>query len=362
VTKYQQKARATYRAGDSIDEFWHPEIIAECIVINEEREAEMRQARSKIKAVVESVDDLEKEFRGTISIRFGFRGSIREEQKITRAELDNLLATMPPAEREEVKAEYKGTKRLFSKDGFKEWEDLKKQRASWVNQIKNFGIPFTVDGMTVVRIEKIPDVEILLDKVEKAHAELVAKLVEAYPLAIRPEVVKSKLYNPSDYPSVESVQARFKVVRQWAHFGVPEILKEIDMGRYEAERKRTAEMWQEVKQNGILALRKMVSEMVERLVEAVSPAEGGEKKRFYATSVSNLTDFFSTFENRNIAGDTELAEEVDRLKSLIEGKDLEKFKTDDSLRAQVKTAGTQIASRLQGMIVSASSRVIRFED
>jgi hypothetical protein len=180
VTKYQEKARSTYRAGDSIDEFWHPEIIAECMVMNEEREAEMRQSKAQIKKVVESVDDLEKEFQGCIALRFGFRGSIREGRAATKQEVESLLSKLPEEDRKKVLAELKNRKRLLGEKGFAKWENLKAARSKWVEQIKGYGIPFVVDGMTVVRIERIPEIEDLLDLIEGTHGLLVEELFASY--------------------------------------------------------------------------------------------------------------------------------------------------------------------------------------
>jgi hypothetical protein len=175
--------------------------------------------------------------------------------------------------------------------------------------------------------------------------------------------VNSPLYDAADYPKPEALQPKFKVVRQWAHFGVPEILKEIDVQRWEAERKRTAETWKEIKANGVLALRKLVAAMTARLVESLMPdPKTGEKKRFYATAITDLTEFFETFENRNIAGDEELQAEVEKLKKLVLGKDMQVFKTDDEVREAVLKESTTITAKLQEMVVLASDRVVSFED
>lgn len=354
----RQWARDNYAVGDPIEPYWHPVIADECAKMNQEV-----VDRRRMKEVVSSVEDLESEFKGCIALRFGFRGSIRESQSITRAEAEKLLEGMPAERKAAVLKEFKGQKRLLPKEGFREWENLKAQRGAWTKSVKNYGIPFAVDGMTVVKIERIPEIEELLDVIEATHDMLVTELLAAYPKAISKESVQSELYAAADYPTVERLGATFKVTRQWAHFGVPEVLREIDPVRWEAERKRTAEMWNEIKANGVLALRKMVLEITTRLVESVKPdPKTGEKKRFYATAVSNLTDFFETFEARNIVNDAELAERVSTLKALIEGKDLEQFKTDDSVRKQVLEKGGEIARELETMVVSASARAITFED
>ena len=370
MTKWQTWARENYRALMPIPDEWHPDIVAECSAMNMEEldrqraiEEEVQKSRQRIKEVVLSVDDLEKEFEGCISFRFGFRGSLKESRPITPIELAKLLESIPDeAKRKEVMSEFKGSKRLFSKKKFAEWEALKKQRTKWSQQIKNFGIPFVLDGMTVVKIALIPQIEKLCDKIEEGHEKLFLAMEKAYPSAITADAVDSLLYDIADYRPVETLDGTFGVVRKWLHFGVPEVLKEIDMARWEAERQRTAAVWQEIKQGGELLLREEALKVIMQFLEMLNPAGEGEQKRFFKSAVNNVTAFLDALAARNIAGDVELDTAAGELRSLLEGKTIESFKNDESLRDATRAQAVGIASKFEAMVVKSSARVIKLDD
>lgn len=367
MTKFQTYARTTYTPGSPIDEMWHPEIIAECIVINDEAKAAAEEAaRTTIKEVIVSVSSLEDEFRGNISVYHSFRGSVTMEKQFSKEEKELMKKGLPDA----LKEAFKGRKILFPRDPekptsepFPEWKKFQSARTAMAMRLKSYGVPFISDSTTMVKIVLIPEIEKFFKKIEADLAPLLEAVISAWP--VRVSEAKARLgdfFDPRDYQSADQLAKEFAFKKKWMHFGIPDVLKEISPEIWEIERRRTAEAWAEVKQNGILLLRKEVSGMVERLNEAMRPAADGEKKKFYATAVTNMTDFFTEFENRNIVGDDELKAEIEKLKKLVTGRDIEAFKSDDSLRAKVKKETDEIKDRVASLLVVASSRQIKLED
>ena len=255
----------------------------------------------------------------------------------------------------------KGSKTLFASDEYDAIEHFKSTRRA---EFANLGIPFPLgDSMYLIRIANIPKAEALAKKTQQELEVLVQALQAVYPSQITPEATGlGPLYNAGDYKAPEALATLFKFKTKWMHFGVPEILKEIDAALWEQERTRTAAVWQEAKEQGLILLRQTTAEMVKRLVDAVTPDDQGNKKRFYATAVTNLTDFFEVFEDRNLAGDEELAATIERLRKLVSGRTVEEFKTNDELRSFVQKQGAEIQKALESMLVSSGDRRITFED
>lgn len=317
------------------------------------------QKTSRIKQVVDSVDDLEEQMKGKIVIYARFNGTVPHTKALTTQERELIR---------------KGVAKLvgMNKPMFREFPELfelEAQIAKWREQVKQFGIPFFGQGMTVLDIRSIPEVEALFDKIDVELPLLVAEAIDGYEKAIddcKQWFIENDfldLFNRQDYMSPLAIRQAFSLTRKWMPaFDVPDILKEVDMVRWEAERKRSAELWAEVRQNGVVLLRKQLSEMTTRLVEAMEPGDEGGKKRFYATTITNLEDFFKVFQDRNLAGDASLAAEVEKLRSLIAGVKLEDFKTDDKLRATIKQEGAKIQAKLETMLVEAGARTITFGD
>lgn len=315
--------------------------------------------KERIKEVVLNVDDAQKEFEGTIILHIAFEGSLAKTKAMTKAE--KAIPSAYLARDGVDPSKIKGMKTLFESEEYDAIETFKQQRRA---EFGNLGIPFPLgSSMYLIRIANIPRAEELAEKTERELRALVEALEGAYPSQITPEAVGlGPLYNPGDYRAPEAIGGLFKFKSKWMHFGVPEILKEIDADLWEKERERTAAVWKEAKEQGLILLRQTVAGMVARLVEAVTPNPDGTRKRFYGTAVSNLTDFFEVFEDRNLAGDEELAEQIEKLKALVSGKEIEAFKTEESLRQTVKTEGVKIQAALETMLVSRGARRITLED
>lgn len=360
---YRKWARENYTPGEEISEAWTDEIRLECAVINEEVRIAEERARGQIKKVIVSTAKLEEEFSGNVVLYATFQRSIQKHRQMTKTELDKLLDGLTPEQRKKAKGDMSSSgKRLFSKDGFPELEELEGDKARWLRKFKEFGYPYLGKGMTAMKIALIPQAEDFMKEVQDERLKLVKKIKAAYPKAILPEAVDSLIYDPGDYAPVDSIDSMYVLSRRWMHLGVPEVLKEIDMALYEAERERTAKVWEEVKANGVALLRKQLSIMVDGLVDSMQPDAKGERKRFFASAITNMSDFFEQFDNRNLGEDTEMKGVIAKLKSLVSNKEIEEFKTNETLRAKVSTEGTKIQKQLQTMLVSASTRAISLED
>lgn len=362
MTKFQEFARANHQPGKPIDEMWHPEVQIECSIMDSEAITKAQKDRERIREVVVSVEDAQKEFEGTIILHVSFKGSLPKKKALTRTEQELIGQNPSGVDRKKIT----GAKTLFES---KEYDAIEAFKAERHREFANLGIPFPLGkAMHLIRIVNIPKAEELAAKTDRELQVLVEELVRAYPNQITREAVGlGSLYNATDYKPVETLERLFKFGSKWMHFGVPDVLKEIDQALWEKalwekERQRTAAVWQEAKENGVALLREELASIAARLVESMEPDEKGEKKKFYATSVTNLTDFFAVFEDRNLAGDKDLAAEVEKLKALVSNKKVEAFKTDEALRSQIKKSGGEISRKLNSMLVDASARRIVLED
>lgn len=320
-----------------------------------------RNAKDKLRIaeVMKNVDSSQQEFEGTIVLHIGFKGSLPKTKALTKAEkaVPSAYLARDGVNPDKIKA----GKTLFTSE---EYDDIERFKASRRQEFANLGIPFPLgDSMYLIRIVNIPKAEELVARTQRELEALVQRLQAVYPSQITPEAVGlGPLYNAGDYKSPEALATMFKFASKWMHFGVPDILKEIDAALWEKERERTAAVWQEAKEQGLILLRQTTADMVKRLVDAVTPDADGNKKRFFATAVTNLTGFFEVFEDRNLAGDEELAKTVKQLRELVSGRTVEEFKTDDKLRSFVQKEGAKIQAELVSMLVESGARTISFED
>lgn len=367
MTKYQEFARKNYKVGEVIDEMWHNDIQAECTQMNLE-EAE-RVARERIKEVVTSVADINAELAGRIVVRVSFAGSLPKTKKLTKEEKKivmkleseiNETSVMVDQDKRLNLALVGGDKTLWAS---KEYDALQKFVNDRRDEFASFGIPHVkFQAAHVVDITRIPEIEMLAEKTEVELRKLVEALVASYPAQITPEAVNlGPLYNARDYAAVETLMGRFTFGYEWLSFGVPEELKQFDVRIYEKAKLKAQETWKEIEANGVLLLRQTVSDLVSTLTDSLTPKDSGEKKKFYATTVTNIQDFLATFARRNICNDTELDAEMKKLEKLVSGIDLKAMSSDTKLRESVKKDIEKTKASLSKLLVNVGDRSIVLE-
>ena len=109
-------------------------------------------------------------------------------------------------------------------------------------------------------------------------------------------------------------------------------------------------------------LRESMSELVNHMVERLDASENGKPKVFKKSTVANLGDFLATFDFRNIANDTELKEQVEKTRALLSGVTAEEIRTTADLRSRLKTGMSEIAAKLDAMVVTMPRRKFRLDE
>jgi len=361
TTKYQEYARKNYTPFGIQDEMWHPEIAAECRAMDSEEsqrreEAKRLAERLRISEVVESVADISAELAGRIVVRVSFAGSIAKTKKLTRYEKELVMKT--PSD---VGVPIGGDKPLFSS---KEYDDLMSFIQTRRDEFARMGIPhIKFQAAHVMDITRIPEIDELAEKTESELSGLVDKLIAVYPDQITPEATRlGPLYNAQDYPSVESLKGKFTFDYDWMAFGVPEELKQFDSKIYAKAQAKAQKAWKEIEANGILLLRQTIADLATGLIESLTPKEDGTKRKFYASSVTKITDFVETFSKRNICNDAELDREIEKLRNVVSTVDLKAMSTDMTLRESVKKQVEGVKGTLDSLVTTAGSRVITFDE
>jgi len=368
MTKFQQWARDNFKAPYDINEMWHPEIQAECEVIKgeiiadmEAEKAKRRAEKERIREVVEKTADINAELAGRIVVRVSFAGSLPKTKKLTKEERKIVLLPDTLEAKQELSMALVGAdKKLWAS---KEYDELASFVSTRRDEFAKLGIPhIKFQSAHVVDITRIPEIDELAAKTEREMAELVEKLIAVYPSQITPEATKlGPLYNARDYATAESLKGMFKFDYDWLAFGIPEELKQFDKRIYEKAKAKAEKVWAEIQANGVLLLRETVNDLVSGLVDSLTPKDGGEKKKFYASSVTKITDFIDSFKARNICNDVELDAEVEKLRGLVSGIDLKAMSSDTKLRESVKKDMESVKGSLDQLLVSASARTITYE-
>ncbi len=268
-----------------------------------------------------------------LQVKFGLLGDSRKVSA-SQVEVDTDKQLLRVAKKILVSAEFEAIRQLDRK--------VKKY-------LDSVCVPFET-GTRFLAVPLIEDVDRKLREFERERADLVDRFLDSYPTLCESMSDRLRvLHNPTDYPPIDMVKARFYFTWRYVAYGVPGQLKTIS-GR----------IWQEEREKGLL--RESMSELVNHMVERLDASENGKPKVFKKSTVANLGDFLATFDFRNIANDTELKEQVDKARALLAGVTAEEIRTTADLRSRLKTGMSEIGTKLDAMVITMPRRKFRPEE
>jgi len=143
---------------------------------------------------------------------------------------------------------------------------------------------------------------------------------------------------------------------EWDHPNVepPSYLQQLNPAIYDQERTRVAARFQEAVELAEQAFIGELGKLVEHLVERLS----GENKIFHDSAISNLTEFFTRFQQLNVRSNEQLDALVQRAQRLIQNIEPQSLRDNQQLRQHVATQFSQVQSVIDGMLVDRPRRRI----
>jgi hypothetical protein len=223
-------------------------------------------------------------------------------------------------------------------------------------------VPFET-GTRFLAVPLIEDVDRKLHEFEGERAELVDRFLDSYPTLCESMSERLRvLHCPTDYPPVDLVKARFYFTWRYVAYGVPGQLKMISGRIWEEERDKAAQRFAEAQTEAQVLLRESMAGLVNHMVDRLEASDNGKPKVFKKSTVANLCEFLTTFDFRNIANDTELKEQVEKTRALLSGVTAEEIRTTADLRSRLKTGMSEIATKLDAMVITMPRRKFRLEE
>jgi hypothetical protein len=223
-------------------------------------------------------------------------------------------------------------------------------------------LPFDI-GIHLLPLCLVKSVEEKLREFKEKRRELVESFLIAYPRLCREAAGRLRtLHNPTDYPPVDDVRARFTFTWQYVSYGVPEQLREISARFFEEEREKAVVTMSEACKEIQQVMRASLLEMVNHLRERLSDQADGKPQRLRESTVQKLRDFLATFDMRNVVNDEELREQVDKARSLLEGVSTDALRNMPLVRAFVREGMADIAARMDMLAGDRVSRKFRFDE
>jgi hypothetical protein len=220
------------------------------------------------------------------------------------------------------------------------------------------------DGIYLVPIALIEEVEAKLTAFADKRKQLVAAFLDAYPALI--EDAKTRLraaFNSGDYPLTERLEMSFRMDWRFVAFSVPGTLKTVSRELFRKEQEKAANAWAETMEEVRTLLRTHMAELVKHMVERLSgTGKDGKPKVFKNTLVTNLTEFLNAFDTRNLTDDQELSHIVTRARELLSGVDAQTLRTSQALRNSLRDGFCTLQGTLDTLVIARPSRAFSFTD
>lgn len=217
-------------------------------------------------------------------------------------------------------------------------------------------------GVSLLPIGLVEMAESKLVEYKAERQELVETFITAYPaLCASAAETLGSLYNPLEYPGVDVIRAKFVFDWQYISFSTPGTLKGISSDLFKKESEKAAKQMQAAAEEITLLMRQTLHEMVSHLAERLTPGDDGKAKKLHASAVTNLQEFLSTFDFRNITNDQELAAEVEKARALVNGISVEGLRKSDKWKESIASGMASISGTLSLMVEEQAGRKFRDE-
>jgi hypothetical protein len=128
------------------------------------------------------------------------------------------------------------------------------------------------------------------------------------------------------------------------------------------EEQKARAAWQTAIEESTATLAAGFSDLVSHMVERLTPGQDGRPKIFRDSLVSNLAEFLETFEMRNLAGNTDLAEHVATARQLLAGVTPDRVRRSQGMREALAERFSELKAALDATLIAAPRRKFGADD
>jgi hypothetical protein len=225
---------------------------------------------------------------------------------------------------------------------------------------------FLRGGMYFVKLDAVEQLLERVDEMRQTREGLVEKFLTEYGreggLVDQARQKLGDAFDGDDYPSVARFRRAFYCRTQVLTFSAPTTLRQINRALFDRVQAQYHEQMTQAVGEIQALLRAEMQELVNHMVDRLTPGEDGKAKIFRGKVVSNLSEFLEKFDLRNVAGDAELAAIVAEARGLLSGLDADQIRKQEGLRSSVQTGMAEIKARLDAAVIEKPQRLIRFEE
>lgn len=244
-------------------------------------------------------------------------------------------------------------KTLIDKSHLKNINQIITKARQYISDITN---PFPISGVHFVKKELLPNITSKLDEFIASLKEEVDIFCEQYNEFINDACVElsaDKLFNENDYPHVDEVKHKFSIKYRFFDLTIPTGISN-DLRKQEIENFKN--LMGQTKEMSILAMRKGFSEIITHLTESLT-GKIEEDKRLHKSSLDKISEFFTSFQNKNMFNDAELEKMINNALSIIDGVDVNVLRNNHSFAQSINNQLKTVKAEIDSCIVDYKRKV-----
>lgn len=218
-------------------------------------------------------------------------------------------------------------------------------------------------GIYLLPIPMVQEADAKLKDFAEQRRYLVEKFVSVYKVHVKEARARLReLFSESDYRSSMQIRGDFNLSWQFTSFNTPASLQQISKELFEQEKQKAEATWRDAATSIEQMLLSNLSEMVNHLVEKLTPGEDGKKKVFRNSMVSNMQEFLANLNMRNVTDNAQLKALSDQAKKLIVGVEAQQLRDEEGLRDSIRNGFDKIKSKLDDLVEVKPKRAISLEE
>lgn len=160
-----------------------------------------------------------------------------------------------------------------------------------------------------------------------------------------------KQWRAADYLTPDAVRARFSLEWDYVSFEAPDRIEHVNRAVFRRATERFNSKVTAAAQDITLAAREAARAVVAGVAERLDPGTGPKRKALRDKALDDLLDYLALFRDKNIVDDRELESEVEALRRLVSGLDVETLREQPDARAAAQQAMQAAAARLDALVV-----------
>ncbi|UVT18192.1 MAG: hypothetical protein H8K04_19820 (plasmid) [Nitrospira sp.] len=230
---------------------------------------------------------------------------------------------------------------------------------------EKFKLPATIGrGMMLIAAKDLMEVYRILDEYQMQRHTLIDTFCSVYlERKVEAKDRLKDLYVETEYPTLAEVRDKFRVDIQFLTFDLPGFLQNVDRTLAQREREKMAELFKGYGEEIRGGLRDMLQGLVDHLLGALSSESDGHPKTLRAAALTNLTEFLTTFDRRNVTDDSELDKVVTQLRNTLAGITPKGLKKDLQYQEIIRTSLQSVRAQLTSLVVpQATRRILTSQD